>query len=169
MTDQNPTSDEKNQGDQSQQGRKSDMEQKLLQELAEMTETCKRAMADLENYKKNMQQQLNLERTQMTVQIIGNFLPLLDSFERSRKFIEQLPEEHRKGIEAIYQQLKQIFEKYGVQEIKTAGENFNGTLHEAMMQGPGEANKILDEFEKGYIINSVVVRPAKVKIGDGTT
>ena len=146
----------------------SDMEIKLMQELAQMNETCKRAMADLENYKKGAQDELRREKTKIAVQILKDFLPLLDSFERSRKFTDQFPEEHKKGIEAIYQQLKKIFEKYGVQEIPAVGEKFDGALHEAMMQSPGEAGKILEEFEKGYTIGGILIRPAKVMLGDGT-
>lgn len=141
----------------------------LQKELDQMTLVCKRALADLDNYKKSAVQDYKKIQEATEAKILKEFLGILDSFERSRKFFETLPEEHQKGLKAIYDQTKAVFDKFHVKEIPAIGQKLDMRLHEPLLQAPGEAGKILDELEKGYIIyDSTVLRPTKVKIGDGT-
>lgn len=145
--------------------KETDKEKKLREELDQMTLICKRALADLDNYKKSMGNEERRIREAEKIKIIKEFLVILDSFERSRKFFETLPQEHQKGLKAIYEQTKAVFEKFHVKEIPSIGQKLDINLHEPLMQAPGEAGIILDEFEKGYTINNSTLRPAKVKVG----
>jgi hypothetical protein len=60
-----------------------------------------------------------------------------------------------------------ILKSHGVEQIKALGENFDPALHQAMMQQaePQQQNNIvLEEFQKGYKLNSRVIRPSKVVV-----
>jgi molecular chaperone GrpE (heat shock protein) len=130
-----------------------------------MTAICKRALADLDNYQKSASTEMKKARDGGAVTVLKEFLTVLDSFERGKAFFDKLPEEEKKGIESIYQLLKKTFEKCGVKEIATVGQKVDTLVHEPLLQGPGEPGIILEELEKGYTLGSIVLRPAKVKIG----
>lgn len=140
------------------------------EEIEKLTEVAKRALADLQNYKKRVEEDRASFVSLANAALISEILPILDSFNRA---FQNTPKEFQenewiKGIIAIEQQLVATLEKEGLQEIKTENEKFDPNLHEALMQGPGEKDTIIEEFEKGYMINEKVLRPAKVKIGDGS-
>ena len=56
----------------------------------------------------------------------------------------------------------------GIKKIETVGQPLNPNHHEALMSGPGEKDKVTEEFEAGYLYHEEVIWPAKVKVGDGT-
>ncbi len=97
-------------------------------------------------------------------------LPVFDSFERAQ---EHLPKEladndWTKGIQNIINQFEQIIDKFQIKRMKTVGEKFDPNKHEAIAQGPGEKDIILDEVETGYEMEGHTLRAAKVRVGDGT-
>lgn len=146
----------------------------LEQELAKMTETCKRALADLANYKRFVEEQRKQANWFGTAQIMRDILPIIDSLDRANEHLAQLPPEHRAGFETIARQLHQLLEKYGVKPIETVGKPFDATMHEVITQGPGPTNIITEELEKGYTMGTQatgaqILRPAKVKVGNGVT
>ncbi|MFH1460800.1 MAG: nucleotide exchange factor GrpE, partial [Patescibacteria group bacterium] len=66
----------------------------------------------------------------------------------------------------IKSQLENIFKKYGLAEIKSVGEKFNPEFHEAVEQieSKEESGTIVEEIQKGYLLNNKVLRPSKVKV-----
>ncbi len=129
--------------------------------LTQMTDTCRRALADLSNYKKFTEDQRKQASWYGTAEIIKDMLPIIDNFDRARQHVKD------EGIEAIYRQLTAILQKHRVEKIETIGKPFNATQHEVLSQGPGPENQIIEEFEKGYTIAGQVLRPAKVIVGNG--
>ena len=58
-------------------------------------------------------------------------------------------------------------EKHGTKKIQSIGMDFDPDMHEAMLQVEGEEyqeNKVVEEFEKGYLLNGRLLRPAKVSV-----
>ena len=58
-------------------------------------------------------------------------------------------------------------EKHGTKKIQSIGMDFDPYMHEAMLQVEGEEyqeNKVVEEFEKGYLLNGRLLRPAKVSV-----
>ena len=71
------------------------------------------------------------------------------------------------GIEMVKQQFGEVLKNNGLEEIETSGKEFDPSLHEALMQREEEgkaANLVLEEVQKGYILNGRVLRAAKVII-----
>lgn len=141
----------------------------LKKQLAEMTETAKRLMADLINYKKQAEKEKVGLSAFVNTAILLEIITILDNFERaiSAMAADEIPEDHKKGIQSIAGQLTSLLEKYGVKQFSAVGKKFDPSLHEAIAQAPGEKDVILEEIEKGYMAGDRVLRPAKVKVGNG--
>ena len=99
-------------------------------------------------------------------------LAVADNLERAMA-VEVSGDEAKKlaeGVQMVYKQLKETFEKLGVKEIAALGEQFDPNLHEAVMHIEDETiddNTVVEEFRKGYIYNdSRVVRHSMVKVAN---
>jgi len=110
-----------------------DTDMELLKtQLAQMTETCKRTLADFANYKKFVEDQRKQTTSYATAEILKELLPLIDNLERAIAAMTELDPAHRQGIEAIYRQLTSMLEKRGVKKMETTGSAFNPALHEVL-------------------------------------
>ena len=102
--------------------------------------------------------------------IILEMLGILDDLERSitaREEKHQDAQAFLKGIEMILSHVYEMLKKHGVQSIEAKGKTFDPHLHEALMQveddGAAE-NTIVEELQKGYLLEDRVIRTAKVKV-----
>lgn len=148
-------------------------EYKSLKEKAEKAEECLdrllRLQADFDNYKKR----LDKERIEFikfaNEEIVVDILKIVDDFERA---VEAGKSKHDfdvlyEGIEMIYKDTKEFLKKNGVAEIDAKGKPFNPHEHEAMMQEETDEHPeghVSEEFQKGYMLNGRIIRPAKVKV-----
>ncbi|MFH1284299.1 MAG: nucleotide exchange factor GrpE [Candidatus Peregrinibacteria bacterium] len=141
--------------------------EKTKQELEKITELAKRTMADLENLKRRHAE----ERSQITemanMDLISSLLPALENLERAKRHMPPDASEWYKGIEMSINQLKKVFHDFGLKEIEASGQPFNPNLHEALSQGPGPKDLVIEELEKGYMLGTRVLKTAKVKVGNG--
>lgn len=142
--------------------------QLLKSQLDQMTETCKRTLADFSNYKRFVEDQRKQAAWFGVSGIMSEILPIVDNFERAMTHMTDLDAAHKEGIDAIYRQLAGLLEKHNVKKIETIGKPFNPLFHEVLSQGPGPLDTIIEEFEKGYMIGEQVLKPAKVIVGNGT-
>lgn len=138
-------------------------------QIEELTEAAKRSMADLQNYKKRAEEERREFAKFASANVFMEILPVFDSFERAQ---EHLPEDLKendwaKGIQGIIKQFEQIMEKFQIKKMKTVGEKFDPNKHEALAQGPGEKDIIINELETGYEMDGHTLRAAKVRVGDG--
>jgi molecular chaperone GrpE len=70
-------------------------------------------------------------------------------------------------VELIKKSLIETLEKNGLEEIASVGEKFDPEMHHAVMTGEAEgfeAEHVIEEFQKGYKLNSKVIRPSMVKV-----
>ena len=143
--------------------------EKAQKEIEELTVVAKQAMADLSNYRKRVEEEKKSFAQFANAGLLLELLTLVDHFDRALTTVPQdtATDEWFKGIQGIDQQLHTLLEKYQVRPIASVGQKLNPIHHEALMQGPGEKDIILEEFEKGYLLGDKVLRPAKVKVGSG--
>lgn len=139
------------------------------EQVEEYKELLQRLQADFENYKKRVEKDVGHYKFYTNAELVKKLLPVLDSFELAIKNCNADSEKFRKGIELVYAQLYSALEAEGLKGIKAVGEKFNPYFHEAIMQGEGEEEKILDELQKGYIFRDAVLRHSKVKVGKGVS
>jgi molecular chaperone GrpE len=134
----------------------------------ELLNNWKRTAADLENFKKRQDAQSKelLEfAKEMTV------LKLLPSLQSLEQVLLYAPTDEKykgwlAGLKATILQLEKTMEELGVVKIKTVGQKFDPTLHEAVEEIEGElSGKIVKELQPGFLLNNKVIIPAKVAVG----
>lgn len=133
----------------------------LLRARAEVANTQRRAERDVENAHRYA-----LEK------FINEFLPVIDSLElgigAAAKGAEAGAEQLREGMELTLKMCLTTLEKFGVEQIDPQGERFDPELHQAMTVQPAAPgtppNHVLTVYQKGYTLNSRLVRPAMVVV-----
>ncbi len=123
-----------------------------------------RAKADYVNALRRFEEEKTSIKGKSVAACVEMFLPVLDSLERARGAGE-LPS----GFDAIAKQLSGTFTKLGVSEVPAAlGNEFNPMYHEALGQDTTTDtsldNTISAVLEKGWQVDSIVIRPAKVRV-----
>ena len=144
--------------------------EKLKQERDEYLDGWKRAKADFINYKREEDDRMRMLAEYARSAVVLRVLPILDSLARAEKEIpaDQKDSQVVKGFLQIVSQWREFLKQEGIAEIETVGKPFNPALHEALSEVErvegGESGMIVEEVEKGYIRDGMVLRPAKVKV-----
>ena len=127
-----------------------------------------RAVADLDNYKKRAIREKTDIIKYGKEDIIKDILPFVDSLDRASEHAEISDvQAFKEGIKLIQEQLLSCLKKHGVEKIDSVGLDFDPNFHEAMMQVESEEhaeNKVVNEVQKGYLLNGRLLRPSKVCI-----
>ena len=139
----------------------------LLKEKDEQIQEYKdkylRTKADFDNFQKR-----SIKEKQEFVKYAneGLVLKMLEAYEDLERALEVKEDKDlREGVELIYKKLDKILSDEGVEEIKSEHEMFDPFKHEAMMTQKNddcENNEIIQVLQKGYTLNSKVIRYAKV-------
>lgn len=131
---------------------------KTKEKKNEYFEQLQRLQAEFENFRKRTEKEKQEIFKNANENLIVKLLEILDNFELALKHIDD------KGINMIYAEFYAILENEGLKTIKTEGK-FDPKIHEALIQEEGKENeKIIEEFQKGYMLNDKVIRASKVKI-----
>jgi len=143
--------------------------QEKAKEAAENYDRYLRAVADLDNYKKRAVKEKADAIKYGNETLIRDLLPLVDNLDRALKHAETSCdfEAFKKGLAMLHTQLVCSLEKHGVEAIDCASKAFDPHYHEALMQVVStdhESNQIVDELEKGYLLNGRLLRPSKVSV-----
>jgi molecular chaperone GrpE len=146
----------------------------LQKEKDELFGKLQRVSADYANFQKRVPKQIADSICYEKEKIIKSLLPALDNFEHTLQNAQSVEnvDSFIKGIQIIYDQMLDIIKLHGVEQIKTSGETFDPSKHEAMMQKTEpekEDNIILEEFQKGYKLNGRIIRPSKVIVNKLTS
>jgi molecular chaperone GrpE len=147
--------------------------ERLTLERDEYLQGWQRAKADFANAKKRMEESMAEFRTMANEGMIEELLPVLSSFEMAfsnKAAWEKADKNWRMGVEHIYNQLKAVLDQNGLKEIDPIDQRFDPNLHEAVRyEQTDDAKKdhiVLAVAEKGYMLGSKLVRPAKVVVAE---
>lgn len=141
---------------------------KLEQQVEELTDRLKRSMAEFDNFRKRTEKEKSSMYVIGAKDIIEKMLPVVDNFERG---LAQAPEgdPFADGMQKIYKQLITTMEGMGVEPIEAVGKEFNPDFHNAVMHVEDESvgeNIIVEELQKGYTYKGFVVRHSMVKVAN---
>ena len=141
---------------------------KLEQQVEELTDRLKRSMAEFDNFRKRTEKEKSSMYVIGAKDIIEKMLPIVDNFERG---LTQAPEgdPFADGMQKIYKQLITTMEGMGVEPIEAVGKEFNPDFHNAVMHVEDESvgeNIIVEELQKGYTYKGFVVRYSMVKVAN---
>jgi molecular chaperone GrpE len=143
--------------------------EELQKQVTQYKDMLLRKAAEFDNFKRRIENETaNIVRF-ATESLIDDLLPVLDDFERSLKHSKEMKESEAlvKGVEMIYLKLVKVLEGRGVKAFETVGKEFSVDYHDALMQMPRNdmpPHTVIEEVEKGYMLNDKVIRHAKVVV-----
>ena len=140
--------------------------EKLKAERDALLDRLARLQAEFDNARKRAVREQQEFREFAAADVIKNFLPILDSFERALKAGGDSTD-FRNGVELIYRQFQDALQKIGVQPIVAMGQAFDPRVHEAIeMVDTTEVpdHHVLDELQRGYKYKDRLLRPAMVRV-----
>ncbi len=129
-----------------------------------------RLQADFENTRKRLEKEKQDFTRFANEGIIIELLNTLDDLERAVELAESHHQDlpaFLKGVEMILVHLYEMLKEHGVKPIEAMGKLFDPTVHEALMQAEDNAvpeHTVIEELQKGYLLNDRVIRTAKVKV-----
>ena len=138
-------------------------------DAAEMLDRLQRSHAEFANFRRRIEQERELQRSRATEDLVRKLLPVADDFDRA---IRSVPSEIDgnpwiEGIRLVERKLWRALEGEGISVMESIGQPFDPSRHEAVMvdEGDGVADTVVEEFQRGYLVNDTVLRPAMVKVG----
>ena len=154
-------------------------DQALEAALAEKTQECEavrqqllRLMADFDNYRKRVNRQQDEARQFAVTGLVLALLPGFDNLERAlnaaRHDSASTSAAIVEGVTMVLRQFKEALAKAGVHEVQAQGQPFDPTRHEAVdIVGvpASEDGLVVEEVQRGYLLNDRLLRPAKVVVG----
>lgn len=172
LTNNSENSDSTNENNMTEEVVELSVEEQLKAQLDESKDQYLRLMAEFENFKKRTRtERLELIKTANADAIIS-MITVLDDFDRAQKAIEQSTDVAaiKDGLNLVHHKLKTTLVSQGLKELENSiGKVFDTDLHEAVTNIPAPTEdmkgKVVDELEKGYLLNDKVIRFAKVVVG----
>ena len=126
-------------------------------------------MAEFDNYRKQMEKQIDSRIESGKAELLVKFLSLRDDYLRALEMAKQSKSETVviEGLEGILKNFDSLLRSEGVMEIETIGTPFDPNVHDAIgfsHQDEIEENIVTKEIRKGYMFNNKVLRPSLVLI-----
>lgn len=129
------------------------------------------AAADLENYKKQAARQREDAVNRIRASLLTVVLAVVDNLERALEHAHKNEgaEAILEGIRMTHRQVTDLLQNMGVRFMETVGKPFDPRFHEAIdIAGSQEygvtPNTIVEEIQRGYLLNGEVLRPARVRV-----
>ena len=145
----------------------------LNNDLKECRDLLIRMKAENENQRKRLEREIDNAKNFAIQNFISSLLPAKDSLEKGLDiaYVEDNidPESLFKGMSSTLKIMDEAFKSAGIEVIDPGGEKFNPEIHEAMtikkLEG-AEPNRILCVYQKGYMLNGRLIRPARVEVSE---
>ena len=146
-------------------------EQTAEEKIAELNDKYLRLYSEFDNYRKRTsKERIELFKT-AGQDILTDLLPVMDDFERALQNMDKKGDVKtiRKGVDLVFNKFKSTLENKGLKHFKSFEQPFEPEIHEAITKIPAPnknlVGKVVDEVEKGYMLNEKVIRYAKVVVG----
>ena len=145
----------------------------LKEKYDELNDKYIRTMADFGNFRKRNLEENKAKIEKSKVSLLKEIIALNDTFDRALQDAEQNQsfENLFEGVQAIQKMVTFTLEKENVRPIEAIGEKFDPDYHDCILVTPipgVEAETIVEETEKGYMLGKSVIRPSKVVVAAGS-
>ena len=140
-----------------------------VKQLESVKDQFMRQTAEYENYRKRTTKEKENIYQDAKADTIKEFLAVYDNLERAAASEGGEDSPHKKGLEMIFQQVKDILAKLGVTEIEAAGKPFDPEKMNAVMHIDDEnfgENEVAQVFQAGFELNGKVIRHAIVQVAN---
>jgi len=125
-----------------------------------------RAKAEADNMRKRTQVDVANAHKYAIENFSTALLAVKDSLEAALATTNVSAESLKSGVELTLKQLNSVFEKFNITEIDPLGQKFDPHRHQAIttVESGAEPNTVVQVFQKGYLLNDRVIRPAMVSV-----
>lgn len=127
----------------------------------ELENNWKRALADYKNLERRTAEDREAFINFANETLIRSLLPIVDHMEM---LLAHFPDE---SLKMILKDFHQTLMAEGVLEIETLNKDFDENTMDAVEMVEGEKNKVVEVLVKGYFLKNKLLRPARVKVGQG--
>jgi molecular chaperone GrpE len=137
----------------------------LTDELARIEDRYKRALADLDNYRKRATRESDRRVTEARQSALDDWLQVVDSVERAIQLEREGP--CYEGLRAVLAQIDSVLDRQGAQRIGAPGDRFDPQRHEAVaVRATGDLpdRTIVEVQRSGFAQGDRVIRPAQVVV-----
>jgi molecular chaperone GrpE len=135
----------------------------VREELAQTQDRYRRALADLDNYRKRAEREGNRRVGEAQRAVLREWLDAVDSVELALRMEPGDP-----GLTAVLAQMDAILARHGVARLDTVGARFDPERHEAIAVQPADdvpERTVLDVARSGFSVgDGEILRPAQVVV-----
>ena len=138
-------------------------------QLESVKDQFTRLTAEYDNYRKRTTREKDSIYQDAKGDTIKTFLAVYDNLERAAAAEGGEDDPHKKGLEMIFHQFKELLAKEGVKEIEAKGKEFDPELMNAVMHIEDESlgeNVVAQVFQAGFELNGKVLRHAIVQVAN---
>jgi len=126
-----------------------------------------RIQADMDNMQRRVSRDIENAHKYGLEKFVLELLPIVDSLERATLLSSDQQHSVLEGVTLTLKMLYSAFEKFGIQQIDPLSSPFNPELHQAVstdVDATVAPNTVLSVLQKGYLLNSRLIRPALVVV-----
>lgn len=139
------------------------------QQLASVKDQFVRLTAEYDNFRKRTAREKETIYQDAKADTIQEFLAVYDNLERAANTEDDSDSPHKKGLEMIFSQYREILKKLGVTEMEAKGQPFDPNRHNAVMHVDDDSlgeNVVADVFQTGFLLGDKVLRCATVRVAN---
>ena len=144
--------------------------QVLEEQLAAAKDQSLRTTAEMQNIRRRAEQDVEKAHKFALEKFANDLLPVIDSLERGLELTsaeDDTIKSMREGMELTLKMFQDTLKRYNLEAVDPVGEPFNAEHHQAMAMEESatlEPNSVLKVFQKGYLLNGRLLRPAMVVV-----
>ena len=154
-------------------GEHREVEEQLRRELEAANDRVLRISAELDNYRKRVQREVQEERRYAVMPLMRDLLPIVDNLKRAISAADDVGNTTNtpstpalaEGVSMVAAQFESVLAAHGCVRIEVVGLPFDPNFHDAILQQPSTdapPNTVLFETQTGYRLHDRVVRPSQV-------
>ena len=139
-------------------------------ELGQVQDRYLRLAAEFENYKKRAERDRQMAVRFAGESILYDLLPVMDSLEQALVAADS-NENLLTGLKMVLKQFQDALSRHGISSFSAVGQVFDPQKHEAVSQIEDvnvPDGHVIQEFQKGYMLNERLIRPARVVVSKGS-
>jgi molecular chaperone GrpE len=140
-------------------------------EAKEMEDRWRRALADLDNYRKRVARDMQRQLVDERARVAGEWLPVLDNLELALDHAGADPDAIIEGVRAVRDQALEVLSRLGFPRRDDLGRRFDPAVHEAVATTSDPSappGTVVGVVRSGYGADERLLRPAAVVVAAGT-
>jgi len=154
------------------------LENNLEKKIEELNDKLLRSLAENQNLRKIHEKEREDLIKYSSSSFAREILNLADNLERAFSLFKDNPKfksdefkDTMLGIELIEKELINSFDKNGIKSFESVGKKFDPNFHQALneVESEQEDGMVINEIQKGYMLNDRLLRPALVSISKKKT